>query len=136
MVHVRSKRLVCLSHKSQTMTPSELRNAAKLLTLLRMNVRNGQVGLLTVEALLLLATGPKTMAELQKQTGADNGNLSRAVRTLLPWFDRKAGVVVTPDLPLLKRVKRPGRKAPVLSLSRMGCLTLRECGLLPDRGCS
>ena len=73
------------------------------------------------------------MAELMHQTGADNGNLSRAVRTLMPWYDRKAGVVVMPDLPLLKRVKRPGRKAPVLSLSRMGCQLLREHELLPDR---
>ena len=116
------------------MNSADLQAAARLLTALRLNVRNGQVGLLTVEALLLLATGPKTMAELQHHTGADNGNLSRAVRTLMPWFDRKAGVVVTPDLPLLKRVKRPGRKAPVLSLSRMGCQLLHEYKLLPSRG--
>jgi hypothetical protein len=110
---------------------NHLTNTARLLTLLRLNLPQGQAGLLSVEVLLHVATGPKTAAELEVLTGAKNGPISRAIRTFIPWRRRSDGAVITPALPLLKRVKRPGRTAPVVFLSVMGWKVLRELELLP-----
>jgi hypothetical protein len=104
-------------------------DAARLLTTIRKN--DAQVGLLAIEVLLLVATGPKTREELQRITDSAAGPISRAIRSFVPWHQRSSGLVIEPRLPLLKRVKRPGRKAPVISLSRMGCLLLRENNLIP-----
>jgi hypothetical protein len=101
------------------------------MTLLRMNLPQGQAGLMSVEILLHVATGPKTTAELEALTGAKNGPLSRAVRTFVPWRRRSDGELVLPVLPLLRRVKRPGQKAPVIFLSVMGWKVFRELELLP-----
>jgi hypothetical protein len=38
--------------------------------------------------------------------------------------------VIAPVLPLLRRVKRPGQKAPVIFLSVMGWRVFQELGLL------
>jgi hypothetical protein len=103
------------------------------MTLLRLNLPQGQAGLLSVEVLLHVAAGPRTMAELEVLTGAKNGPLSRAVRTFVPWRRRSDGVVVVPALPLLRRVKRPGQKAPVIFLSVMGWKVFQELELLPVR---
>jgi hypothetical protein len=111
----------------------DLGNVARLMTLLRLNLPQGQAGLLSLEVLLHVATGPKTAGELQALTGAADGPLSRAVRTFVPWRRRSDGVVVVPALPLLRRVKRPGQKAPVVFLSVMGWKVLRELELLPVR---
>jgi hypothetical protein len=112
---------------------SHLSNTARLLTMLRLNLPQGQAGLLSVEVLLHIGTGPKTMAELELLTGAKNGPLSRAVRTFVPWRRRSDGVVVSPAVPLLKRVKRPGRKAAMVCLSVMGWKVLHELQLLPRK---
>jgi hypothetical protein len=112
---------------------NHLTNAARLMTLLRINLPQGQAGLMCVEVLLHVAAGPKTMAELEVLTGAKNGPLSRAVRTFVPWRRRSDGAVITPVLPLLRRVKRPGRTAPVIFLSVMGWKVMRDLELLPGR---
>jgi len=101
---------------------------ARLLTTVRMN--DAQIGLLAVEVLLHVSTGPKTRAELQALTDSAAGPISRAIRTFVPWHQASTGLVVEPKLPLLKRTKRPGRKAPTISLSRMGCQLLRENNLI------
>jgi hypothetical protein len=103
----------------------------RLLTTIRMN--DPQTGLLAVEVLLLVSTGPKTREELQRATASASGPISRAIRSFLPWHQRSSGLVIEPVMPLLKRVKRPGRKAPVISLSRMGCQLLRENNLIGHR---
>jgi hypothetical protein len=112
----------------------DLGNVARLMTLLRMNLPQGQAGLLSVEVLLHVAAGPRTMAELEVLTGAKNGPLSRAVRTFVPWRRRSDGQVIAPVLPLLRRVKRPGQKAPVIFLSVMGWRVFQELGLLGRGG--
>ena len=106
---------------------------ARLLTLLRLNSKDGRVGLLSIECLLLVADGPKTLAELERLTGSPNGRISTAVRSLCPWYSRKDERVVEPVLPLLKRVKRPDRRAPVVHLSAMGEQILREAGLICEQ---
>ena len=104
---------------------------ARLMTTLRLNLKHGQAGLLAVEVLLHVATGPKTSAELELLTGASNGPVSRAVRTFLTWRERSTGNVVQTQMPLLKRVKRPGKKAHVVFLSVSGWKLLNELGLMP-----
>ena len=54
----------------------DLIRVQRLVGLLRANVP--QLGLLSVEVLLLCAEGPKTAAELERRTGAANGPVMRA----------------------------------------------------------
>jgi hypothetical protein len=113
---------------------SDLQAMARLMTLLRLNLPQGQAGLMCVEVLLHVAAGPRTMAELEVLTGASNGPLSRAVRTFIPWVRRSDGAVIVPVMPLLKRIKRPGQKAPVIFLSLTGWKELNRLGLMKRGG--
>jgi hypothetical protein len=75
--------------------------------LLRLNTGRHQVGLLPVEVLLLVAGGARTLDELERLTGAVNGQVSRAVRVWLPHHSRTKGRVIQPQLSLLVRTNRP-----------------------------
>ena len=100
--------------------------ARLLLTTLRLNLP--QVGLMSVEVLLLCAGGPKTAAELVRHTGAANGPVMRACWPFLTRVNHD-GKVIEAKVPLLKRTKKRGR-APLYFLSFSGRKLFRECGLL------
>lgn len=106
---------------------SELEKVQKLAGILRANVP--QLGLLSIEVLMLCAEGPKTSTELCRRTGAANGPVMRACWpfvTRATYGERK---VIEAQLPLLKRTKKGGR-APLYLLSVNGWRLLKECGLL------
>lgn len=105
---------------------SELEKVQRLMGLLRANVP--QLGLLSIEVLMLCAEGPKTSAELCQRTGAANGPVMRACWPFVTraTMDRR---VIPAQLPLLKRRKGSGR-APLYQLSVNGWRLLHECELL------
>ena len=106
---------------------TELERVGRLMALLRANAP--QLGLLSIEVLLLCAEGPKTSLELCARTGAANGPLIRACWPFLTRAKRGSGEVIETQLPLLKRVKRGGTRAPIYMLSVNGWRLLKECGL-------
>lgn len=108
-------------------TLSDLRGCAQLLRMLRLNA-NHQVGLLSVECLLLVSGGPKTSAEMAVVTGAFAESV---VKACWPFLTRVkvTGEVVPAQIPLMKRVKR-AKKPPTYHLSVNGWRLLHECGLL------
>lgn len=63
----------------------------------------GPANLLALECFLLCAEKPRTIAELEQLTGCPNGRINVALRTLTPYWDAKAGVVVRPAMHLLQR---------------------------------
>jgi hypothetical protein len=106
---------------------TDFEKVQRLMGLLRANVP--QLGLLSVEVLLLCAEGPKTAAELERRTGAANGPVMRACWpfvTRATYGERK---VIEAQLPLLKRTRKKGR-APLYLLSVNGWRLLKECGLM------
>ena len=98
-----------------------------LLTTLRLN--KPQLGLMSVEVLLLCAGGPKTAAELVKYTGASNGMVMRAVWPFITRVTNGERKVIEAQVPLMKRTKKKGRP-PLYFLSLNGRKLFRECGLL------
>jgi len=106
---------------------TELEKVRRLMALLRANVP--QLGLLSIEVLLLCAEGPKTSLELCARTGAANGPVMRACWPFVTRQPRE-GKVIQAQLPLIKRMKRQGARAPVYMLSVNGWRLLRECELL------
>lgn len=107
---------------------TELEKVARLMRILRMNAP--QLGMLSVEVLLLCAEGPRTALELCRLTGAANGPVMRACWPFLTRVKPGSGDVIETQFPLLKRSKAPGRRAPVYLLSVNGWRVLRECELL------
>lgn len=102
---------------------------AKLLSLLRMNSKH-QIGGLTIETLLLIAEEPRTLNELTQLTGAHNGSISKAIRSIAPYWDSKEESVRTPKLHLLTRKKRkPPLNGYTIHLSKGGRQLLKEAGL-------
>jgi len=105
----------------------DLIRVQRLMGLLRANVP--QLGLLSVEVLLLCAEGPKTAAELERRTGAANGPVMRACWPFLTRATNGERNVIEAQFPLLKRTRKKGR-APLYLLSVNGWRVLRECGLM------
>ena len=64
---------------------------------------SGSYNMLAMECFLHCAEKPRTMAELEVLTGSTNGRLSRAVRQLTAWYDKKAEKVIRPEMHLLQR---------------------------------
>ena len=108
----------------------DLPSLARLLTLLRLNTGRHQVGLLPVEVLLLVAGGARTLDELERLTGAANGPISRAVRVWCVHHSRTQNRVVTPELSLLVRTRRPSPlRGHTLRLSEQGRDLLQQAGI-------
>ena len=105
----------------------DLIRVQRLMGLLRANVP--QLGLLSVEVLLLCAEGPKTAAELERMTGAANGPVMRACWPFVTRAKYGNREVVEAQLPLLKRTRKRGR-APLYLLSVNGWRLLKECELM------
>ena len=104
---------------------------AKLLSLLRMNGEGGQIGGLSIESLLLVAESPRTLEELTHLTGAHNGSVSRAIRSITPVWNAEKGVIHMPHLHLLVRKKRkPPLTGHEYRLARGGKQLLQEAGLM------
>lgn len=99
----------------------------ELLRLVRENAPE-KVGLLSVELLLLVAKGPRSTAQLEKELGLKQG---RAAKALWPFLTRarRDGEIRPARLALLKRVRRPGQ-SPMYHLSVNGWRALKVCGLL------
>lgn len=99
----------------------------ELLKILRMN--SPGLGLTSVEILLLVAQGPKTMHDLHIATGCTNGQLSRAVRMLLSYYDHRAGKPILRALNLLERRPNPHGKGYEIHLSSQGSDLLMSLGI-------
>lgn len=107
---------------------SDLDKTANLLRLVRLNMPGGQISGLSVEILLLVAQGPKTIEQLVKLTGANNGTVCRAALTWCVWWDRKREEVRKPVLPLLQRRKRPRLAGHRYHLTKTGLEFLKAAG--------
>jgi len=104
---------------------------AKLLSLLRMNGEGGQIGGLSIESLLLVAETPRTLEELTHLTGAHNGSVSRAIRSITPQWNAEGEVIQMPHLHLLTRKKRKSPlKGHEYRLAKGGKQLLQEAGLM------
>ena len=98
-----------------------------ILTLARAN--DPEITWLALECLLLCAERPSTVAELQELTGAPNGNINRAIRSLTVWWDAKAQQVVQPRLHLLQRRRRPKpNRGHRIHLTKAGAIFLHQAG--------
>ena len=110
-----------------------LASAARLLSMLRMNSKGGQVSTLAVECLLHIATEPRSLEELCSLTGANNGTISRALTTMTPKWDSKGEVIQMPHLHLLTRKKSTcsgvGRPKHRVYLSKGGEELLKQAGI-------
>jgi hypothetical protein len=106
-----------------------LGKTALLMQALRINAGERPVGLLAVEVLAHVAAAPRRLDELEQLTGASNGSLIRAIRSMTVWFERSTGKVHRPNLPLLQRRKTPGRKGHRIWLTCNGRKLLGEVGL-------
>lgn len=102
---------------------SDLRKAQMLLRLARENGKGGQVSGLGLEILLSVAQRPQRLEELEHSCAASNAAISRATRQMAVRWDRKAGAVIKPDLPLLIRRPIPRQKGQVGGLSHRYHLT-------------
>ena len=80
----------------------------------------GPSNLLALECFLLCAHKPRTMAELEELTGCANGAVSKAVRTLTPWFNAKTGAVVRPRLHLIQRRRILGSRGHRMHVTAAG----------------
>ena len=99
----------------------------RLLSLIRAN--DPQLSWLALECLLLCAERPCTVSELQELTGAHNGNINRAIRSLTVWWDANQKTVVQPRLHLLQRRRRPKpNKGHRIHLTKAGAAFLQEAG--------
>lgn len=110
--------------------------AARLLRLLRTECLPSQLGLLSVEVLLHVASGPQTIEQLVQLTKAQNAHVNRAVLKLTPWFDQRQGCVCMPALHLLQRRRRPQAKGYRIHLTCKGRELLTSAGIVSvtDRG--
>ena len=106
----------------------------ELLKILRLN--SPGLGLTSVEVLLLCAKGPNTMQDLQDATGCSNGQLSRAVRMLLSYYDHKTQKPVLRALNLLERGPNPHGRGYEIRLSSQGKDLLSSVGLCDPVGLS
>ena len=108
---------------------TDLNAIARLLSMLRINSKGGQVSALGIECLLYIASNPRTIEELCKLTGAHNGSVARAVLTMTPHS--KGEIIQQPDLHLLTRRKRaqPLRGYSV-HLSKGGRELLTKAGII------
>jgi hypothetical protein len=106
----------------------------ELLKILRLN--SPGLGLTSVEVLLLCAKGPQTMQDLQDATGCSNGQLSRAVRMLLSYYDHKTQKPVLRALNLLERRANPHGRGYEIHLSFQGKDLLSSLGLCDPVGLS
>jgi hypothetical protein len=105
-------------------------DCSTFLSMLRMNTSpRTNVGLVSVEIILLLAAhGPLSSADLIAMTGASDGQISRAARQFLVWWDKKTQIVMKPELYLLQR-RRKGR-AYYFQLTCTGRAMLEAAGVL------
>jgi hypothetical protein len=105
-------------------------HCSTFLSMLRMNTNpRTNIGLVSVEIILLLAAhGRLSTAELIRLTKASDGQISRAARQFLVWWDKKTQAVREPELCLLQR-KREG-KAYYFQLTDQGRDMLQKAGIL------
>lgn len=75
---------------------------------------------LALECFLHCAIKPRSMRELEVLTGAHNGNLSRALQSVTPWWSSAREELIMPKLYLLERKKGKNSRAYQFSLSRTG----------------
>ena len=108
----------------------ELSRLGVLMQTLRINNPEGPIGLLAVEVLAhVAAQGPLRLDELSLLTGAANGSLTRAIRSLTVWYCPSTGKVNKPNLPLLQRRKTPARRGYRIHLTCNGRKLLEGVGL-------
>ncbi len=108
---------------------TDLTATARLLSMLRMNGKRGQVSGLGIECLLYIAAAPRTFEELCSLTGAHNGNISRAIQAMTPH--KKGDEICQPVMHLLTRKKRPQPlRGYSVHLSKGGQELLKQAGLL------
>ena len=99
----------------------------RLLSLVRAN--DPQLSWLALECLLRCAEQPRTVAELEELTGAHNGNINRAIRSLTVWWDASSKTVAQPRLHLLQRRRRPKpNKGHRIHLTKAGATFLHQAG--------
>ena len=92
---------------------------ARLLTMLRQNSTDSRIGLLSVECFLYVAQESQTIASLAQKTGADAASVNKAIYPFIPKLN-KAGELIQPRIPLLKRKKLNNTKSKLIELSRTG----------------
>ena len=109
---------------------SDAQWAANLLQMLRVNTPGSQVSAIGVEALLRLTAGPRTAAQLEQETGCNNGTLIRQLHRFCVTYDAKGEAVKVPHLKLIDRKQRAGRlQGHLYSISPDGWRFLRQAGL-------
>ena len=100
------------------MTSKDFPAVTELVSMFRST--EGSSNLLALECFLLCAQKPRTIAELVEATGAPNGRVNVAVRSLTPWWDAKASLVVKPRHHLLQRRRVLGGRGHRYHLTRRG----------------
>ena len=102
------------------MIKEQYKTFARLLAMLRQNSTDrSRIGLLSVECFLYVAQESQTIAELAKKTGADAATVNKAIYPFVPKLN-KAGELVQPRIPLLKRKKQGNLRSKLIMLSRTG----------------
>lgn len=116
------------------MKPMNAAHCSTFLSMLRMNTSpRTNIGLVSVEIILLLAAhGRLSTAELIRLTQASDGQVSRAARQFLVWWDKKTQTVKKPELYLVQR-RRVGR-AYHFQLTSQGRAMLSAAGVLTTPG--
>ena len=107
------------------MIKEQYKSFARLLTMLRQNSTDrSRIGLLSVECFLYVAQESQTIAELAKKTGASPATVNKAIYPFVPKLN-KAGELIQPRIPLLKRKKQGNLRSKLIMLSKTGIEVLQ-----------
>lgn len=105
--------------------------AIQLLATVRANAP--QISWLSIECAAWCSIQPRTIEELVKLTGTNNGQVNRSVRALTPWWDPRTQAVIRPTLHLLQRRTRPKpQRGHRIHLTSTGRQFFEIAGLAPS----